>query len=548
MEFDFIVAPGSDVSQIRMALETADKVSIDLNGDVIVNIQSNEFRILAPAAYQCDSNKCQSKTMVTAEYKLAADHKIEFALGSYDPNKTLVIDPKISFGTMLGGNTYDSAIDVAVDTKGNFYVVGYTEANTRIPGNGDGFVQKFSPTGALIWSTFLVGNSGEEANAIAVNPAGICFIGGSTSSRDFPIVGAFQPNYGGSLDGFIVKLAANGTIMRSSFIGGSDSDLVNGVELGTGPHLGNGLYLYGTTRSRNFPKKNAGQTQYGGGFQDGFLTLVHSLSFQQLMSTYIGTAGNDNLTSLSLNTARGDLYAAVLSDQSQGPFIAHLKPKSSSTNSKLQPQAPPDDNYEHGLRTIAGLLSMPVEIVGNMKFFKYLALTIRATLGIPNAGTASTELLSVFAIDVCLPVGNCTDSSAIVFLDPNLNVKKTVNFGGPKTGGIFVNNLAAKPDGTIYVVGDALSTSLPTVNAFQPSSKGSWEGFVIRFAPNTQQVTLSSYIGGSAADFASSVAVDKTGNIFVAGSTSSKNFPTTPGAPKRTITGKTDGYVIKITP
>ncbi len=72
----------------------------------------------------------------------------------------MIIDPQISYGTLLGGNTYDTSTDVAVDNKGNFYVVGYTEANTRVPGYGDGFVYKFDPLGAVVWSAFLLLHAG----------------------------------------------------------------------------------------------------------------------------------------------------------------------------------------------------------------------------------------------------------------------------------------------------------------------------------------------------------------------------------------------------
>ncbi len=237
VEFDFVAAPGSDISHINVTLKGADQTQIDADGNLIASIQGKEFKMLAPVAFQCEayeSGSCKGRSEIESNYKLVED-QIEFQLGVIDPNKTLVIDPKISFATLLGGNTFDSASDVAVDAKGNFYVVGYTEANTRIPGFGDGYVSKFSTTGALVWTTFLIGNSGEDARAIAVTPAGISFVGGSTTSADFPRVGAFQSNYGGNGDGYIVKLAANGTIMKSSFIGGSGRDAVNGVRLGKGP-------------------------------------------------------------------------------------------------------------------------------------------------------------------------------------------------------------------------------------------------------------------------------------------------------------------------
>jgi hypothetical protein len=132
-------------------------------------------------------------------------------------------------------------------------------------------------------------------------------------------------------------------------------------------------------------------------------------------------------------------------------------------------------------------------------------------------------------------------------MNQDLVTQKIVNFGATGAG-IFINDAISGKDGSIYVVGDTTSNNLPQVNSFQPTRKGGWEAFVIKLAPVSQETTLSSYLGGTAFDFASGVAVDKTGNLIVVGQTSSKNFPTSPGAPKRSVTGTADGYVVKITP
>jgi hypothetical protein len=505
---------------------------------------------MAAVAYQCDSyerQECKGRSEIESEYKIAADHKIEFELDSYDRNKTLIIDPKIGFSTLLGGNTLDNAIDVAVDTKGNFYVVGYTEANTRIPGNGDGFVHKFSPAGALIWTTFLVGSSGESANSIAVNPAGICFVGGSTSSRDFPIAGAFQPNFGGSLDGFIVKLAANGTIMRSSFIGGSGSDGVTGVRLGKGSKMTNGLYIFGNTDSRNFPRKKATQNQFGGGRQDGFLTIVHSIQFHQVFSSYVGQNGNDQITSVALNTQRGDLYVMALSpDNNEGPYILHLKPKSAPA-SVSQPGILEDDY--NPFRIIFGHAIFTQDpLVFKFGFAMWFANTAALQ---PENSNVINAAPSVALITICprpAPNTPCFENASITLFDQDLNRQSTTTFGGTGPGLFIINDVEASSNGTLYMTGDTLIKNLPLVNPIQAQHKGGYEAFVLSLAPRTSQPTFYSYLGGPSSDFASAVAVDHAGNIFVVGSTSSKNFPTTPGAPKRSVTGTTDGYVTKITP
>lgn len=548
VEFDFEAAPGADISRINMTLKGADQIEIDADGNLIASIQGKEFKMLAPVAFQCEayeSGSCKGRSEIESNYKLVED-QIEFQLGVIDRNKTLVIDPKISFGTLLGGNTFDSASDVAVDAKGNFYVVGYTEANTRFPGFGDGYVSKFSPTGALVWSTFLIGSSGEDARAIAVTPAGICFVGGSTSSADFPRVGAFQSNYGGNLDGYVVKLAANGTIMKSSFIGGNGSDAVSGVRLGKGPKMTNGLYIFGTTESRNFPRKNATQNQYGGGRQDGFLAIIHSVQFEQVMSTYVGQKGADEITSLALNAVRGDLYVlTMIADASAEPFIAHLKPKSSGLNKQL----PEDLIHQFIARTFA--LGIWLERTDLIKFALELELNRRigeaASMDASNPN-ASASIVLATSCQPQPPATSCNENGSLVFFDQDLNRTSSVNFGGTGPGAYFINDIAIGKDGAIYMVGDTLIKNLPVVNAVQGSNKGSWDGFILKLAPGTFQTTFYSYLGATGSDFAQGVAVDNAGNILVAGSTESKQFPTTPNAPKKKPTGTGDGYVVKITP
>jgi hypothetical protein len=542
VEFDFVVSPGKDASQISMDLNGADQVAIDAFGNLEIFIGSNRFSLHAPISYQCNEyqqHECKGRSEIKAKYKIAANHKVQFELGPYEENKTLIIDPKIGFGTMLGGNTFDNASDVAVDTKGNFYVVGYTEAFNRIPGNGDGFVHKFGPTGALIWSTFLVGSSGEDARSIAVNPAGITFVGGTTTSRDFPIVGPFQSTFGGVADGYLVKLAPNGTIMRSSFIGGSGRDAVNHVQLGTGAKLGRGVYLFGNTDSRNFPRKNAAQNSYGGGTQDAFLSIVHAVNFQQLMSTYVGNNQKDESGSLGINPVRGDLYA--LNINGPNSYIAQFKPVGSGPA--------PLVNYS--------ISRVPLNSAGlnptdpNEESVPIILMTAFANLGPFRPASVSAAAPGIgIAYDRCLqatPGAACNGSGSVQFMNQDLVTQKIVNFGAIGAG-IFINDAISGKDGSIYVVGDTTSNNLPQVNSFQPTRKGGWEAFVIKLAPVSQETTLSSYLGGTAFDFASGVAVDKTGNLIVVGQTSSKNFPTSPGAPKRSVTGTADGYVVKITP
>jgi hypothetical protein len=94
----------------------------------------------------------------------------------------------------------------------------------------DAFVAKLDPTGAVVWATYLGGSLQEQANAVAVDSTGNIFIAGITQSPDFPAQNGFQSQFGGYADGFITKIAPDGSkILYSSFVGGSAYDIVHAV-------------------------------------------------------------------------------------------------------------------------------------------------------------------------------------------------------------------------------------------------------------------------------------------------------------------------------
>jgi hypothetical protein len=136
----------------------------------------------------------------------------------------------VLFSTYLGGDIADQAWSIAVDTQGNTYIAGYT-ASTNFPtlnayqptsaGQGDAFVSKFGPDGALIYSTYLGGNYLDYALAIAVDEQGSAYVTGWTGSSDFPVVNAYQSSYQGGWDAFVAKLAPDGHHRLFPYLGGS---------------------------------------------------------------------------------------------------------------------------------------------------------------------------------------------------------------------------------------------------------------------------------------------------------------------------------------
>ncbi|WP_295584649.1 SBBP repeat-containing protein [uncultured Lamprocystis sp.] len=183
LEYDLVVAPGANPKVIALAFDGADAQRLDASGNLVLSLQGGELVQQAPRVYQEANGE---RTPIPARYLLADNQQIGLALGDYDPTRTLVIDPVLSYSTYLGGTGIDRINGIAVDAAGNTYVTGQTwsddfptttDAVQPAPAPGrliqDAFVAKLDPTGAtLLYATYLGGNDYDVADSIAVDAAG----------------------------------------------------------------------------------------------------------------------------------------------------------------------------------------------------------------------------------------------------------------------------------------------------------------------------------------------------------------------------------------
>jgi hypothetical protein len=180
-------------------------------------------------------------------------------------------------GNALVYSTYIASANpssVAVDSAGNAYVAGsaastfVTTANALQRTNGStngsatGFVVKLDAAGtAPLFSTFLGGSGGEDATSIALDEQGNAYVGGWTTSNDFPVRNAFQAVRRGGKEGFVAKLASDGSqLLYSTLLGGALDDAVNAIAVGP---LGN-AYVAGETYSSDFPVQEGFQMKKSG--------------------------------------------------------------------------------------------------------------------------------------------------------------------------------------------------------------------------------------------------------------------------------------------
>jgi hypothetical protein len=114
-------------------------------------------------------------------------------------------------------------------------------------------------------------------------------------------------------------------------------------------------------------------------------------------------------------------------------------------------------------------------------------------------------------------------------------------------GGIAARALAVDSTGSVYLTGET-GGSLPGESSAQANFGGAFDAFVVKLNPAGTEVVYATYLGGSDLEIGRSLAVDNTGVAYVAGWTSSTNFPATPGAAQTAIGGNYDAFVAAINP
>jgi hypothetical protein len=186
--------------------------------------------------------------------------------------------PARVFSTYLGGGGNDGVRDLAVSPAGVISLAGSTTSqdfpivNAFQPTNGggqDGFVAQMSGSGTMLLASSYLGGAGDEdAFAVAVDSTGHTLVGGMTGSADMPVRLPLQDGYGGATDGFVAQFRPGGEAILSSYLGGSDYDAVYGILADP-----TGVYVTGQTSSADFPLASALQPANAGG-NDAFLTKI----------------------------------------------------------------------------------------------------------------------------------------------------------------------------------------------------------------------------------------------------------------------------------
>ena len=480
LEYDLLVSPGADPSAIKLGFGSSSHFRLDEDGDLILDVSSGTLRLHKPTVYtqsrasgaSCQLARHERPTQIDSRYVIDQDGAVGFQLGAYDRREPLVVDPMLSFSTFLGGTGDDAGTCVAVDRLGYIYVAG------------------------------------------------------RTTSSDFPVTPrSFQTIWRGTTgydgDVFVVKLDPTGaTVIFATYVGGIDDDLANGIAIDS---EGN-VCITGTTHSVDFPT-TAGllkSSEYSYREGDPFVAKIAAAGDTLIYSTVLAGSWSEEGTAVAVD-GDGNAYVCGTTNSVDFPTTAgafQTQPTSTHIGSGF-PEA----------------FVAKLDPAGRLIYATYLGGSLYEEANSIAVDSTGDAYVAGFTTSPDFPLVNpvqLIQKNADVFLT-KLNptgsaLIYSTFFGGSQNETAF--GVAVDAAGSAYVTGSTSSPDFPTTDgAFQTSCANCSQqaqitrAFVSKFTPSGGSLAYSTYLGGSDGDSGLAIDVDSSGNCYVAGETSSANFP-----------------------
>jgi hypothetical protein len=416
---EFLVAPEADPNQIRLDYSGA-RLSIAPNGDLLVHIGNSV-------------GNAEAREEAPVIYQEAAPGGENRAGRVAIPGRYSLLDAH-TVGFELAA--YDHSRPLMIDP-------------------------------VLSYATYLGGSGMSAVTGVAVDSSGDLYVTGWTESLNFQIAGPIQASNEGSVNAFVAKLSPAGSgLLYATYMGGSGDDQGAAIAVDSSGEA----YVTGSTTSPNFPLVSPLSAALGGG-RDAFVLKLNALGSMLLFSTYLGGANTDTGNAIAVDS----LDNAYIAGDTHSVNFPVLDPE--------QPALAGDQNA-----FITKLSS-----AGAMVFSTFLGGS-----GVDHAG------------------GIALDSSR-----------------------------------DVYVAGGTTSINFPVVAAIQAVTGGGQDAFLTKLNSAGSGIVYSTYLGGTGGgpenpELANAVAVDASGNAYIAGATNSVNFPVTAGALQASFSAVEDAFAAEV--
>ena len=543
LEYDLTVKPGSDPSRIRLRLTGTD-ARVDGDGNLEAGLIQKR-----PVAYQtADSG---ARIAVESRYRKNADGSYGFALGKYDRNRELVIDPVLSYSIYLNGGSQDIAQTIGTDRTGFLYVAGTTYStdlgvkNSIYPkntGGSDIFVAKIDPKAAsgkqILFYTYFGGASNETLGGMAIGPNGDIYLTGTTRSGDMPTVNPAQSALMGASDAFVIWINTSRKLGYSSYLGGTKDETGVGITINAKEQI----FVTGGTESSDFPLTGAFQ-KTNAGRQDVFVAKFDpalSEAATRVYSTYLGGGGWDLGRGIAL-AADGTVWVAG------GSYSSDFPKKGTAYQPSYQSGGDAFLAHIDISKGSNGLLYTTFLGGGQLEEARNVLVDAGGRVIVSGFTTSVNFPVTDDAMQTKYAGG--TDAF-VTILDPTKSTRSaqlvySTYFGG--TGADVPFDLKQDSNGNLYLCGMTQSPDLATTPAAaQLKYDGTVDAFALKFNPETHgpaAISYLTYLGSDGLQVGYGIDFDTSDHIYLVGYTSGPIFSKIKGVSKTSGAGNVDGFL-----
>ncbi|MGA8033136.1 MAG: SBBP repeat-containing protein [Casimicrobiaceae bacterium] len=571
LEYDLVIAPGADLSQVRLKIEGTTGMGLAENGDLRLDTRHGTMTLHRPVAYQEHDGE---REHVDSAYAIGSANVVAIRVGAYDRSRQLVIDPVVSYSTYLGGSLYERGTAIAVDADGNAYVTGFT-TSSDFPvvsaydrslgkrGATDVFVAKLNPTGTgLVYATYLGGSTGvDRATGIAVDAAGSAYVTGMTSAGDFPVsANPYQPSVSGG-GTFITKLApAGNALVYSTYLWGATVAAIAVDASGNALVTGNATSLFATTTNAIQPilAPPLGNA--------GFVLKLDPTGTAARYATFLPGSVANQANAIAVDQ-QGNAYVAGWTTATDFPVINGYQPIHKGQKDGFVAKIDPTGSRLVYSTFLGGLLddiinAIAVDAAGNAYVAGETYSSDFPSLNAFQPRKSGFRLVNSSLGNAFVAKLDATGSALHYssFLGGEICTSYCQSLGGlPQYPGDAAYGIAVDREGHAFVTGVADTYTFPLVDSSAPRKQQDNQdsAFVAKVSASGASLLFSTFVRTGYArtddrvtrfppDAATGVATDANGAAYVTGFTDGTGqFVTTPGAFQTANGGSQGAYVVK---
>ncbi len=435
-----------------------------------------------------------------------------FAAASYGMSNPTSMS--VSFLTYLGGSGEEWLRDVCFDDDGNIWVLGYTES-TDLPlqnaiqesygGQGDAIIAKFNPQHELEFCTYFGGDGTDYAMALDIDQDGNLVVVGHSDSTNLFTLNPLQANLNGTSDSFITKFSPEGTVLFSTYFGGSGVETLDAFVIDE-----NGNYvMVGSTGSYDLPTtEGVLQQTYGGYVRDMMIVSMSPDGQSLVFCSYFGGPGEEEAINVALDAdgnigivgigGNNDLVSAGAFQQEYGggqmdAIVAKFTP---SCDSILWCTLIGGDGWEFG---------------DGISFDSDSNAIISGYTGSSDFPIANQIMEDKGGYDAFLARLN-NDGSELHF---------STYFGGGLEDRCY--GMEVLSDDSVIILCPAASNDMPVINPWQSNNRGGSDAFLAAFNA-ADELIYATYVGGSYGDYAMGIDVMNEELVAFTGYTASDDL------------------------